>query len=69
MNICAVAVEELNGTIESQRREIDQTLAGDEQFDEINNYFINNSEAHMRRRWKNWSDFKGPHSMNFREED
>ena len=47
-------------------------------FDEIN-YFMNNYPNKIGIvvkliwkvlvRWKNWSDFKGQHSMNFREED
>ena len=45
-------------------------------FDEINKFFMNSywnkieelREAHEKR-WKNWSDFKGLHSMNFREEN
>ena len=38
------SIQELNGTIESQRREIDDTLAGDE----INNFFMNHYQN------KNW---------------
>ena len=48
-------------------------------FDEINNFFMNTywskigifvkliSEVFLR--WKNWSEFKGQESMNFREKD
>ena len=48
-------------------------------FDEINYFFMNNCQNKIGifvklrwkvlMRWKNWSDFKGRHSMNFREED
>ena len=47
-------------------------------FDEINNFFMNNYQNKIENfvkliwkvlmRWKNWSDFKGQESMNFREE-
>ena len=36
-------------------------------FDEINNFFMNNYWNKIE--WKNWREFKGPHSMNFREEN
>ena len=48
-------------------------------FDEINNFFMNKYwnkigiffklMRTVLMRWKNWSDFKGLHSMDFREED
>ena len=48
-------------------------------FDEINNFFMNNNlnsigifvnlTWKVSMRWKNWCDFKGPHSMKFREKD
>ena len=48
-------------------------------FDEINNFFMNNYwnkiEIFVKlmwkvsMRWKNWSDFKGLHSIHFREEN
>ena len=46
-------------------------------FEETNNFFMNKNKIgifvklcwNVSMRWKNWSDFKGLHSMNFREED
>ena len=71
------SIQELSGIIESQRREIDHTLACDEQLRRdqqlLHEQLSENRdlrEVHMKSlRWKNWSGFKGRHSMNFREED
>ena len=38
-------------------------------FDEINNFFMNKLIWKVLMRWKNWGDFKGQDLMNFREED
>ena len=73
------SIQELNGIIESQRREIDHTIAGDEQLrrdqlllheqllEQIGILVKLVSKVFMR--WKNGREFKNYESMNFREED
>ena len=72
------SMQELNGIIESQRREIDQTIAGDEQL-RRDQLLLHKQESEQNRifaklmrkvsmRWKNWSDFKALHSIQLRRE-
>ena len=71
------SIEELNGIIGSQQREIDHTIASDEQL-RRDQLFLHEQQPEQNRdlreliskvfmRWKNWSGFKGQDSMNFRE--
>ena len=73
------SIQELTRIIESQRREIDHTIASDEHSDEINFFFKNNYQnkigifvkliSKVFMRWKNWREFKSYESMNLRDED
>ena len=73
------SIQKLNEVIESQRGKIYRDHQGDEQLDEINNFFMNNYWHKigifvklMRKvsmRWKNWSEFKALHSIQFRWEN
>ena len=72
-------IQELRGIIQSQRREIDHTLACDEQLrrdqlllhEQVLEQNRDLREAHMKSlsEMEELSDFKGPHLLNFREKD
>ena len=72
-------IQELRGIIESQRREIDHTLACDEQLrrdqplldERLSEQNRDLREAHMKslNEMEELTDFKGSHLMNFREKD
>ena len=71
------SIQKMNGVIESQRGEIGRALELKEtnNFVQINNFFMNNFwnkienfvklMCKVSMRWKNWSDFKGLHSIHF----
>ena len=73
------SIQKLNEMIESQKKKIIVLIKETNNMDEINNFFMNFCQNKigifvklMRKasvKWKNWSDFNGRHSMNFREED
>ena len=73
------SIQELNGVIESQRVRLIVFLQEMNNFDEINNFFMISYRNKIgifvkliwkvSMRWKKWSDFKGLHSVNFREEN
>ena len=56
-------IQELSGIIESQRRDIDHTLACDEQLRRDQQLL----HEQLSERNRDRSDFKGLHSMNFRK--
>ena len=69
----------MNGIIESQLREIDHTLACDEQLrrvqlllhEQLSEQNRDFRDAHMKslNEMEELKRFKGPHTMNFQEED
>ena len=68
------SIQELTGIIDSQRREIAQTVASVNNPNEINYFFMNNYQnksgifvkliSKVFMRWKNWREFKNYESMN-----
>ena len=70
------SMRDLSGIIVSQRGEINRALAGDGNFDEINNFFMKKKIENFLKliwevslRWKNWSDFRVLHSTQLQKED